>query len=53
MSKPPKFFDKTLKKVLSHVDVDNQNFTGQKGKVCLLYYTIDDVKTIVEKGKKY
>ena len=53
MSKPPKFFDKTFNNVLSHEDVDKQNCTGQKCKDCLLCYTVNDVKTIVEKVKKY
>ena len=53
MSKPPKFFDKTFNNVLEHEDVDKQNCTGQKCKDCLLCYTINDVKTIVEKVKKY
>ena len=53
MSKPPKFFDKTFNNVLSDEDVDRQNCTGQKCKDCLLCYTINDVKTIVEKVKKY
>ena len=53
MSKPPKFFDKTFNNVLSDEDVDKQNCTGQKCKDCLLCYTINDVKTIVEKVKKY
>ena len=50
---PPLYFDKTFNNVLEHEDVDKQNCTGQKCKDCLLCYTINDVKTIVEKVKKY
>ena len=51
--KIPEYFDKTFNNVLEHESVDQQNCTGQKCADCLLCYTKNDVKTIVEKVKKY
>ena len=53
MDSPPEYFDKTFNNVLEHESVDQQNCTGQKCADCLLCYTKNDVKTIVEKVKKY
>ena len=47
------YFDRTFNNVLEHESVDQQNCTGQKCADCLLCYTKNDVKTIVEKVKKY
>lgn len=53
MDSPPKHFDKTFNNVLENEHVNRQNCTGQKCADCLLCYTKNDVKTIVEKVKKY
>ena len=53
MKNPPKYFDKTFNNVLEHEFVEQQNCTGQQCKNCLLCYKHNDVKTIVEKVKKY
>ncbi len=50
MDTPPKYFDKTFNNVTKGSTVV-QNCTGQKCKDCLLCYTANDTKTIIEMKK--
>ena len=51
MSKPPKNFDKVFNNVWAEFEPEKQNCTGQKCKDCLICYTFNNVKTIIEKAK--
>lgn len=48
LDNPPNWFNKTFNNVSSHPD---ENCTGQKCKDCMVCYTINDTKTIIEKVK--